>query len=323
MRLYFPNSGSLQNFGGFARKQEPDDPTVFEFSVDERYVYVHPIALSMAAAAAQYVRDRGGEVRAEISPSDSTARYLSRMKLTDVMGVDLGVTQTEHAPEGRFIPITQIVNQRELNEFIIDMVPLLHAAPEEAGPIRYVITEMVRNVLEHAASSVGAMVCAQYYAQSNRLSLGIADMGMGIRASIGRFHRAPTDLDAIHLALTPGVTGATGRIGGNEQNAGAGLFFTKSIARTSHNFFVVYSGTAMFKLLPGPATKQPVLMADPSADRATRESDLPSWPGTCIGIDINVTPDADFAALLADVRTAYGLDVRERVRARYRKPRFV
>jgi anti-sigma regulatory factor (Ser/Thr protein kinase) len=100
-------------------------------------------------------------------------------------------------------------------------------------PIKYVITELVRNVLEHAVSPVGAMVCAQYFSKTERLSLGVADFGVGIRESIGTFHHAPTDLEAIHLALRPGVTGATARLGGNAQNAGAGLFFTKSIARVT------------------------------------------------------------------------------------------
>ena len=51
MRIYFPNSGHLQNFGGFAKRQDFTDPSVLEFSMDPRYVSVHPLALTMAAAA--------------------------------------------------------------------------------------------------------------------------------------------------------------------------------------------------------------------------------------------------------------------------------
>jgi anti-sigma regulatory factor (Ser/Thr protein kinase) len=244
------------------------------------------------------------------------------MGLAEVLGVDLGVEQVEHAPEGRFIPITQIQDQAGLNDFIVQMVPLLHASPTEAGPIKYVITELVRNVLEHATSPVGAMVCAQYFAATNRLSLGVADLGVGIFDSITRFHAAATDLDAIHLALRPGVTGATSHFGGNEQNAGAGLFFTKSIARVSRNFFVVYSGSAMFKLLKGPEEEQATLFSDPTADRATRELALPTWPGTAIGIDINIGAHDQFARLLSDIRRAYSLDVREKRKAKYRRPHF-
>ena len=202
------------------------------------------------------------------------------------------------------------------------MVPLLHATPAEAGPIKYVVTELVRNVLEHASSPIGAMVCAQYFSRTNRLSLGVADMGVGIRHSITRFHHAKDDLTAVQLALRPGITGATPNFGGNEQNAGAGLFFTKSIARVSRNHFIVYSGSAMFKLLKGPKDATPELLSDAALDRATRESDLPNWPGTVIGIDINIGDHHQFAQLLSEIRVAYSLDLRDRKKAKYRRPRF-
>jgi anti-sigma regulatory factor (Ser/Thr protein kinase) len=322
MRLYFPNSGHLQNFGGFARRWDPSEEDRLEFSMHKSYVSVHPIAIAMAAAAAQFVRDRGGTIEADLAASDSSIRYLDRMKLTDVLAVDPELAMVEHASEGRFIPVTQVTNQAALNSLIVDMVPLLHASPREAGPIKYVITELVRNVLEHAASPVGAMVCAQYYADTERLSVGVADFGIGIRKSISRFHPAPTDLDGINLALRPGVTGATARLGGNAQNAGAGLFFTKSIARVSRNFFVVYSGQAMFKLLKAPEHLEQLLVPDPNADRATRTNDLPHWPGTAIGIDITVGSHDGFAMLLGDIRKAYHLDVKAKSKQHFRRPRF-
>ncbi|MHB2025452.1 MAG: hypothetical protein ACYCPQ_02255 [Elusimicrobiota bacterium] len=88
----------------------------------------------------------------------------------------------------------------------------------------------------------GALLCAQYYPKSNAIRIGIADTGVGIKSTITRSHRAETDLEAIRLALTPGITGATPREGGTEQNAGAGLFFIKSIASVNRDFFAVYSG---------------------------------------------------------------------------------
>ena len=63
------------------------------------------------------------------------------------------------------------------------------------------------------------------------------------------------------MALTPGISGATPRIGGNETNAGAGLYFIKSIAQSSENFFVIYSGKSMFKLLKSQGV-EPLLTAD-------------------------------------------------------------
>jgi len=105
------------------------------------------------------------------------------------------------------------------------MIPLLHLKPEQAKPIRYIISELARNVFEHSQSKTGVIFCAQYYKKSNTIRLGIVDRGVGIRETIGSIYPAKDDLSAIQLALTPGITGTTRRIGGTEQNAGAGLFF--------------------------------------------------------------------------------------------------
>ena len=88
-------------------------------------------------------------------------------------------------------------------------------------------------------------------------------------------HRARSARDAIVLALQPGITGTTARLGGTERNAGAGLFFVKSIAQLSRNFFVVYSEDTMFKLLRGSKTKPVVLHADPRHDKHRFVDGLP------------------------------------------------
>jgi hypothetical protein len=61
----------------------------------------------------------------------------------------------------------------------------------------------------------------------------LQDVGRRRRESMALSHRVPTDAAALRLALQPGITGTTHRIGGTEFNAGAGLFFTKSIASLS------------------------------------------------------------------------------------------
>ena len=54
-----------------------------------------------------------------------------------------------------------------------------------------------------------------------------------------RSHFITSDKEAIQLALMPGITGTTRREGGTGINAGAGLFFIKSIAKINRDFFVV------------------------------------------------------------------------------------
>jgi anti-sigma regulatory factor (Ser/Thr protein kinase) len=202
-------------------------------------------------------------------------------------------------------------------------VPLLHTTPEQAYPIKYVMSELVRNALEHSHSSHGAIVSAQYFKKSNRISIGVADRGIGIKSAINTSYATRSDREAIELALRPGITGTTKKIGGTAYNAGAGLFFTKSIAKVSRDFFVLYSGDCFFKLLKTNAQKSVKLYPNPSDDNANFKEGLPYWKGTAVGIDISMDINQDFQDLLEMIRDAYQLDVKRAKNVKYKKPKFL
>jgi len=247
--------------------------------------------------------------------------YLVRMKLFDYLGVASELTLQEHESAGRFIPLTNIKDGVSLTTFIEELVPLLHTNPNQADSIKYTISELVRNVLEHAQATQGAIVCAQYFKKSNRISIGVADTGVGVKKTISVSYPVTSDGEAIKLALIPGVTGTTSRPGGTEVNAGAGLFFIKSIAKVNQNFFVVCSGKGMYKLLKTRGAMK--LYSDPTDDNHSFREDLPYWQGTAVGVDITVDNNQDFAELLALIRGVYRLDVRDRIKSRYKKARFI
>lgn len=232
---------------------------------------------------------------------------------------------TEHESAGRFIPITQIRTQDEQTKFITEMIPLLHLSPKHTDAIKYTVGELVRNVLEHAESKEGAFVAAQYYPNANMVRLGICDAGIGIRRTITRSWSAQTDIAAIKLALTPGITGTTKREGGTEVNAGAGLFFVKSMAMVARDYFVVYSGTGLYKLTKRDKRTKgfPKLRANPSNDAHAETNNAPNFPGTLVGIDISLDQTSEFTALLSIIRDAYTEAVRERKKQRYKRPIFI
>jgi len=322
MRIVLPNSAHLQNLAGFIRKYDPNAGANLNIRLDKRWIHVHPFALAMTACAGALARQRGQETRGHV-PKINSVRYLLRMKLFEYVALNPRIEITEHEESGRFIPITQIRTNEELRDAITNLIPLLHAPANVADPIKYVFSEMVRNVLEHAQSPVGAFVCAQYYRQEDRLSIGIADAGIGILQSIRRSHAAEHDQAAIALALRPGITGATKRIGGTETNAGAGLFFTKSIAALSRNFFALYSGNALYKLLRTREGQAPRVNADPADDRHNFTGNLPRWQGTVVGINVSVGGGKAFADLLSDIRKAYRIDVKHQSKQYYKKIRFI
>lgn len=320
MRIHIPNSAFLGNIDPFLRSFDPASPDILKITANDKWIAVHPIVLSMIAAlgsklAPDHIHCQKLEAK--------SSHYLVRMGLFKMLGIPSDISVVEHEPAGRFIPITRIRTSDDLTKFMTEMIPLLHVEPEQARTIGYIVSELARNVIEHAESDHGALLCAQYYKKSNSIRIGIADTGVGIKTTINRSHPAASDLDAIRLALRPGITGTTRREGGTEQNAGAGLFFIKSIASVNRDFFVVYSGSGLYKLLKKPAASKPRLKADPFDDRHSKEAALPFWQGTAVGADITLAQTAEFSSLLDAIGSTYRSAVRERIKARYKRPRFI
>lgn len=320
MRIFLPNSATLQNFGGFARRNELGDGDL-RIDMKPSYINLHPAVIAMVAAAGLETRRRGRNITAVIEDNAST-RYLDRIGLFELLGIESGLEMIHHEPAGRFVPLRVIRTNDDLDAFRADVVPLLHADYATAGPILYVFSEIIRNALEHSRSKVGAVVCAQYYRRKDTVALGVADFGIGIQQSIGQSHPTNSSLGAIHQALRPGITGTTARYGGTSENAGAGLFFTKSIARADRNYFVIHSGDAMYKLTPGSAAHEPVIQADPTSDPNTVEVALPAWHGTVVGIDVSVSDSDTFSTLIDDIGRAFSSGVRLQNKEKYRKARF-
>lgn len=296
------------------------DPESLNVSANKKWTWVHPVVLAMVASLGLSV-DKN-KIHCERFEAKSR-NYFERMGLFKLLGVESGIKITEHEAAGRFIPLTIIKNSAELTAFISEIVPLLHLEPVQAEPIKYVVSELVRNVFEHAQTPVGAIICAQYYLEPNRIRIGIADTGIGMKRSMSRSYNVASDLEAIKYALIPGITGTTTKIGGTEANAGAGLFFIKSIAKVSRDLFMIYSGNALFKLLKT-AKERPVrLFPDSDRDNHSESTDLPYWQGTVVGVDITLDQSTDFTGLLDLIRKAYAEGLTERKRIRHKEAKFI
>lgn len=319
MKFHISNSAFIGNIDPFIAAFDPHDESRLDVTTHNKWLSAHPVVLVMIAAKGLTVP------QPNVSFDQINARpghYLERMKLFEMLGVNADIHITESDPSGRFIPLTQIKNAKEQTNFITEMMPILHLEPYHAEAIRYVVSELIHNVIEHSGSKDGAIVAAQYHKKSNMIRLGIADTGVGIKKTINRSHAAWSDIDALKLALTPGITSTTNREGGTSDNAGAGLFFIKSIAANNRDFFMLYSGDALYKLLKRKPDSRTILYADPSRDKHSEKTGLPYWGGTVVGIDISLEATGEFHTLLELIRATYNSAVKERKKQRYRKARF-
>lgn len=321
MKIHLSNSAFLGNINSFIKSFNSSKHDILEISSNPNWVSVHPVVLTMVAALGLTIDNKENIIFDKVTAT--SGHYLERMGLFRILKKESQFKIKEHESAGRFIPLTQIRTSEELTIFIIDMIPLLHLGKRDAETLGYIVSELVRNVLEHAESENGALVAAQYYSNKNIIRIGITDTGLGIRKTINISHRSKDDLEAILLALTPGITGTTSKEGGTEQNAGAGLFFIKSITYVNKSLFFIYSGTAFFKLLKRNVSKKIKLQVDPVKDKHASVTGLPKWQGTVIGVDINLNSTDEFTYLLELIRKAYASAITERKHSKIKKPKFI
>ena len=211
MKVFLSNQGNLRNFKSFVKSLDFSNPDKLEISTHDKWVTVHPANLVVAAALAIQVGSKNSEIIGKIP---ETGRYLDRMGLYDLTKTSSPFVYRKKEEAGRFVPIKVINTAEDQSRFITDMIPLLHLSEKNAIVVKYIIGELVRNVLEHSFAAEGAIVVAQYYKKTNRVSIGICDTGIGIWKSMQTYWHPKTDIDAIKLALTPGITGTTRKEGG-------------------------------------------------------------------------------------------------------------
>lgn len=319
MKIHFTNQGTLKNFRNFAETLDFGKLGELSISMDERWVNANPAQLALTAALALEVGKEHTKIEGK---APTSARYLDRMGLYDFVSTPSPFEEYDHKePSGRFIPLTIIKDGAGQSRFVTDMIPLFHLDAQNSRILSYIVGELVRNTLEHSYARNGAIVAAQYYKKSNRVSFAICDTGIGLWKSLQVWHPR-TDKDAIQLALMPGISGTTRRLGGTAENAGAGLFFIKSIAKISRGYFMIMSGNAEYTLLKSRPDVKNKLFADPFMDHHAFSDKISRFNGTLVAVDFKLDKTQDFTELLAEIREVYETALVERKKESVRRPIF-
>jgi anti-sigma regulatory factor (Ser/Thr protein kinase) len=321
--LYIPNSVALRNFDSIFKNNQFDfsDGNV-NISFHPRYVAMHPVGLAFYAALNDRFLSTNVETTATIDFKIRSIPYLQRMGLFSALGYNDPIPTDQHEEAGRFIPLRRIMTGDDLSTLIKDISPILHTSPETSRSVKHVFSELLRNVLEHSRAEYGGHVCATYNKNRKKISIGISDAGRGILKAMRGYKKFSSHLEAILHALTPGISGTTKRLGGTSENAGAGLFFTKCIAQSTRNHFLIYSGDSYFKLLTTPAGETITFNSDPRNDKANCKDGLPFFQGTLVGIDMYIEDTSAFNKLIDRIGDSYRLSVNRMKKDYYSKIRF-
>lgn len=278
-------------------------------------VHVHPVVLCLLASVAARVREAGGFVLVSGEPEEGG--YLDQMELLPTLLQTEPGGRKRPDPTGRYIALFQISDNETLNEFISDFVPLLHAPAQTALAFSYVLSELIRNVLEHSGSRVGAFVAADLD-EDGTVRLGVVDAGIGVPATIRRSHSAATERDAVGLAFRPGISGTSASFGGSERNGGAGLFVMKSIALLSRRILMMFTQKTLMRLEPQAADGGLQITETLEDDEVTWREFEWSFAGTAVGIDLDISSGRQYEELFADIRRAYNSTVKTRAKTQKR-----
>ena len=301
-RLILPNNVSFHTARHFLNANRPfeQDSANALLVFRHRWAHLEPMALSMVSAWGAWCRRQGKDVLVE--NLDRRASYAARMKLFHHLGVPFDPGITEHEEAGRFLPVSQVVTRDQVAGVIGSISALLHLQdePESLAAVQYCVSELLRNVLEHSGSPDGAFVCAHRYTgePTPRVTIAVADCGLGIASHLGRVHPEATsdDMIALGLAMRPGITGALRGPYGTAENAGAGLFITRCIAKGTGGYFLLISGNAAYRLRRALSDNDQVtLYTDPFDEDRSDRWPLPApWQGTVVAVEIRTDQIQDY-----------------------------
>lgn len=272
------------------------DRVVLDFS---RVNFMEPWALSMFAAYGLSLKQQGVPIELHTDPANPSNVWIEEMGLRELLetGVSAG-TGLRWSSSHQNTGLQRIQDYADLRSFLDSADRLALAHCEEAQQaLRYAMSELARNVLQHAQSPIGGVAMAQYFPTSGRLQVAICDLGCGVRtALVQRYPELRTDMESLRLATLPHSSGAqpAGPYGGGVENAGLGLFYSREIAWRAGGSFWMASGEALLGIRGDEETVWNRARAEP--ERVYRR--IQRWPGTVVVLDFPVDGVPDFAAIL-------------------------
>ena len=268
-----------------------EHPRVVLDDVDEAQVWA-------LAALAALARDENpvAEVRVGDGPVSQFAKAIG------FVDVQRGRPSASRGEPGRTFKIVRIQQQAQVDALAREVAQLVvpdEESDEAKRTVTFVVTELLRNIVQHAHDPLGGVVAAQRmhagrggYAKEV-VQVVVADTGVGILEALRQSHPELVDTQsAIMKAMLPHISG-TFRQGftGSKYNAGMGLYMLTEIAKSTGGRMLIAS----------------------RGDALTVQGDLENeskpridwvgcgYPGTLVAFELVLDNIADHAGLIAHI----------------------
>jgi len=119
-----------------------------------------------------------------------------------------------------------------------------------ADYLKYLMSEMMDNVVSHSQSSIGGLVTAQYYPTKDKVQVVIVDNGVGFLKTLLSKYRLQNEQEAILKAMEKAVSGsnAFAPYTNVPKHAGLGLYFLSQIIRHTNGKLLIVSNDTVYRL---------------------------------------------------------------------------
>ncbi len=276
MRLSLPKllDAQLVSVGLTGLGWEPPGNASVLCSAKQPPEHVEPIALVALAAWASAARAKG--VRIVVDDSLKSP-YLARTGLLRALATDAPSVHDIGGDE-RFLSLCRFRSSAQGERLVELLMPTLHLdRPELKQAVCSVLRELSVNAAEHGVSAQGAWVAAGWFPKQRRITVAIADLGVGIVGTTrrkGLLTAEDDERDAIEKALEYRITGA-GEPGVPEapNNGGLGLYWARCYTQGCRGEMVIHTHRGRFS---EGVSGQPEQLELVEA----------RWPGTLVSVTI-------------------------------------
>lgn len=198
-----------------------------------------------------YARHMGffRELGAEVGPN--RGQVSNKEHYLPINVLDLAELRGEAGERG--VAVGKVV-QRHANELARTLVQTNYGPLW--GTVQYALREIIRNAAEHSGSS-SLLYCGQYWPERSRVEIALIDSGIGISSSLREnpHVRVETDIEALRLAVLPGISGKSYKGAEGDPNdewghSGFGLYVVSELCRRGGDFTIV-SGSSALRLHDG------------------------------------------------------------------------
>ncbi len=280
-------------FQGWRWHNDPPPPIEIDFRGCN---FIAPYAVTLFAAHLIWLKKhKKRSIRIHADRSSVAGNYLFETGFFELFGEKENLPPTER-PD-RTVKLTLITNSSEIPAFANKVMEILKIEDEELeGAVKYSLIELLRNVVQHSASTSGGLAMAQYYPTTGLVNICVADTGIGIKATLNEaYPEIDTDLQALKLATLPHVSRTFGpsTYTAMRDNAGLGLFFIKQIASLSGGSFFLGSKDALIDLWGDNEGRQKKLY---------KIAKNGGWPGTFAYLQLKRDSIAEFDGILTVCR---------------------